>query len=306
LSDAINNMARSIHDRLLNASKQTGRPYNELQQRFAMQRFLYRLSVSPFADQFTLKGALAFLAWTGGKQMYRPTMDIDLLGRTSNDAENLVKVFQAVVEQDVPNDGLVFDPDSITAAPITEDAEYNGMRVRLAGRMGNARTAIQIDIGFSDSPLPKPQRLELPGLLDFPALSMRGYRPESSIAEKLQAMVARDVLNSRMKDFADLWYLSRHFDFDGPVLAQAIASTFERRSTPVPANPTAFSGEFAQREDKQAQWKAFMRRSRPEGVPDEFAEVVGGVADFLGPVLSHLAADQPPPTHWQAPGPWQF
>ncbi len=306
MSDAINNMARSVHDRLLKVSREKGFRFNDLQQRFAMQRFLYRLSVSPFADQFTLKGALAFLAWTGGKQMYRPTMDIDLLGSTSNDAENLVKVFQAVVEQDVPNDGLVFDPDSITAAPITEDAEYNGMRVRLVGRMDNARIAIQIDIGFSDSPLPKPQRLKLPGLLDFPALSMTGYRPESSIAEKLHAMVARDVLNSRMKDFADLWYLSRHFDFDGPVLAQAIAGTFERRDTSVPANPTAFSGEFAQREDKQAQWKAFMRRSRPEGVPDEFAEVVMGVAEFLGPVLAHLPADQPPPNHWQAPGPWQF
>jgi Nucleotidyl transferase AbiEii toxin, Type IV TA system len=291
LTDAINNMARSVHDRLLKVSREKGLSFNDLQQRFAMQRFLYRLSISPFADQFTLKGALAFLAWTGGKQTYRPTMDIDLLGRTSNEAENLVKVFQAVVEQDVP---------------IAEDAEYNGMRVRLAGRMGNARIAIQIDIGFSDSPLPKPQRLELPGLLDFPSLSMTGYRPESSIAEKLEAMVARDVLNSRMKDFADLWYLSQHFDFDGPVLAQAIAGTFDRRSTPIPANPTAFSVEFAQREDKQAQWKAFMRRSRPEVVPDEFAEVVVGVAGFLGPVLAHLAADQPMPQQWQAPGPWQF
>jgi hypothetical protein len=237
--------------------------------------------------------------------MYRPTLDIDLLGRTSNDAENLVRVFRAVAEQDVPNDGLVFDPDSITAAPIAEDAEYNGMRVRLAGRMGNARIAIQIDIGFSDSPVPKPQRLELPGLLDFPALSITGYRPESSIAEKLQAMVARDVLNSRMKDFADLWYLSQHFNFDGAVLAEAIASTFESRNTPIPVNPTAFSVEFAQREDKQAQWKAFMRRSRPEGVPGEFAEAVAGVAAFLGPILAHLAADQPLPHHWEAPGPWR-
>jgi len=305
LSDAINNMARSVHDRLLKVSREKGLRFNDLQQRFAMQRFLYRLSVSPYADQFTLKGALAFLAWTGGEQMYRPTMDIDLLGRTSNDADNLVRVFRAVVGQDVPIDGLVFDPDSITAGPITEDAEYNGMRVRLTGRMGNARIAIQIDIGFSDSPLPKPQRLELPGLLDFPALFMTGYRPESSIAEKLQAMVARDVLNSRMKDFADLWYLSRHFDFDGPVLAQAITGTFERRNTPIPASPTAFSAEFAQREDKQAQWKAFLRRSRPEGVPGEFSEAVANVAAFLGPILAHLAADKLLPQRWQAPGPWQ-
>lgn len=135
---------------------------------------------------------------------------------------------------------------------------------------------------------------------------MTGYRPESSIAEKLQAMVARDVLNSRMKDFADLWYLSRHFDFDGSMLAQAIAATFERRNTPIPANPTAFGAEFAQRDDKQAQWRAFLRRSTPEGVPDKFAEAVACVAAFLGPILAHLVADQPMPQRWQAPGPWQM
>jgi predicted nucleotidyltransferase component of viral defense system len=305
MSNAIINMARSVHDRLLKVSREKGLRFNNLQQRFAMERLLYRLSVSPFADQFTLKGALAVLAWTGGEQMYRPTMDIDLLGRTSNDPESLVEVFRSVVEQDVPIDGLIFDPDSITASPITEDAEYNGMRVRLTGRMANARIAIQIDIGFSDSPLPQPQQVSLPGLLDFPTLSMMGYRPESTIAEKLQAMVARDVLNSRMKDFADLWYLSRHFDFDGSVLAQAIARTFERRSTPIPPDPIAFTEEFALRDDKHVQWKAFLRRSRPDDVPEDFAEAVAGVAAFLKPVLGHLASGQPLPGNWLHPGPWQ-
>lgn len=142
VSDVIRNMARSVHDRLLNLSKQSGLPYNQLQQRFAMERFLYRLSISPFADQFTLKGALAFLAWSGSDQMYRPTMDIDLLGRTSNAEESLVAVFQSVAQQVVPNDGLEFDSDSVTASPITEDAEYNGMRVRLNARLANARISI--------------------------------------------------------------------------------------------------------------------------------------------------------------------
>ncbi|MCE5280312.1 MAG: nucleotidyl transferase AbiEii/AbiGii toxin family protein [Planctomycetaceae bacterium] len=305
MSDTVRNMARSVHDRLLKIAKEKGRPYNDLQQRFAMERFLYRLSSSPFAGQFTLKGALALLAWTGSGRMYRPTMDIDLLGHTSNEAESLVKVFQAVAAQDVPIDGLVFDAQSVTAVPITEDAEYNGMRVRLTGRMGNARISIQIDIGFSDRPIPKPQRLDLPGLLDFPGVSMMGYRPESSIAEKLQAMVARDVLNSRMKDFADIWHLAQGFAFEGSTLAQAIVSTFERRNTPIPANPTAFSNEFAHREEKQAQWAAFVRRSAPTGVPDNFVEVVAGVAAFLGPVLAHLADNQRLPQRWQAPGPWQ-
>ncbi len=229
MSDQIKGMARSVHDRLLNAAKQTGRPYNELQQRFAMERFLYRLSVSPFADHFTLKGALAFLAWTGANQMYRPTIDIDLLGRTSNSEDNLVSIFRTVSQQAVPNDGLVFDSDSVAIEPIDEEAEYHGVRVRLLGRLGNARIPMQIDIGFSDAPVPQPRPVQIPVLLDFPSPSMQGYRPESSIAEKLQSMVDRDIRNSRMKDFADVYFLSKHFDFDGPVLAEAIASTFARR-----------------------------------------------------------------------------
>ena len=186
MSDTIKNMARSVHDRLLNISRKNHLRYNDLQQRFAMERFLYRLSISPFAEQFTLKGALAFLAWTGESQMYRSTMDIDLLGQTSNTEDNLVRIFQAVASQSAPNDGLEFNSDSVATEPISEDAEYHGMRVRLTGLLANARIAIQVDTGFSDTPFPPPKQIEIPGLLNFPTLSMKGYRPESSIAEKFQ------------------------------------------------------------------------------------------------------------------------
>lgn len=299
-------MAHSVHDRLLNLSKQTDQRYNDLQQRFAMERFLYRLSISPFADQFTLKGALAFLAWTGAKQMYRSTMDIDLLGRTSNAAESLIYMFQTVARQEAPNDGLAFDPASVLVEPIAEDAEYQGMRVRLTGRLANARIAIQIDIGFSDTPVPQPERVELPGLLDFPATSMMGYRLETSIAEKLHTMVARDVLNSRMKDFADIWYLAQHFDFDGQTLCDAIAGTFQRRDTTIPVSPVALSAEFAQRQDKQVQWKAFTHRAVTTGIPADFAKIIEDIASFLDPILGHLVGGGPRPQTWYGGGPWQF
>ena len=134
---------------------------------------------------------------------------------------------------------------------------------------------------------------------------MCGYRPESSIAEKFHAMVQRDVLNSRMKDFADIWYLSQHFEFQGKALADAIASTFNSRELPVPLKPIAFSAEFVQREDKQKQWKAFLRRTSPEGIPTDFAQIVGDIAAFLSPVLEHLAGGQSLPGYWPASGPWQ-
>ena len=134
---------------------------------------------------------------------------------------------------------------------------------------------------------------------------MQSYRPESTIAEKLQAMVDRDIRNSRMKDFADLWYLSQHFDFDGPLLAEAIASTFQRRQTPIPAEPIAFTAEFARLESKQAQWNAFTRRTTPSSLPIEFEPVVATIATFLGPILSHLVINQPVPQRWLHPGPWR-
>ena len=288
MSDQIKGLPQSVHDRLLNIARKANRPYNELQQRFAMERFLYRLSVSPFADQFTLKGALAFLAWTKAGSFYRPTMDIDLLGRTSNSEENLIRIFQAVVQQQVPDDGLRFDPDSVSVEPIAEEAEYHGIRVRLLGRLANARISMQIDIGFSDAPVPQPEPVQLPTLLDFPAPSMLGYRPESTIAEKFQAMVDRDIRNSRMKDFADLWFLSNHFGFDGAVLANAIAETFRRRDTAMPVDPAPLSSQFAEDTTKQTQWAAFLRKGKLKGLPEQFSQVITDLQPFLQPIAQTI------------------
>ena len=305
MNDEIRDMPKSVHDRLLNIARKANRPYNEFQQRFAMERFLYRLSVSSFSQQFILKGALAFLAWTGEQSLYRPTMDIDLLGRTSNSQENLLRIFRAVAGQKAPDDGLRFDADSVTIEPIDDDAEYQGIRVKLLGRLANARIPMQIDIGFSDAPVPQPQQMSLPALLDFPAPTMQGYRPESAIAEKFQAMVDRDMRNSRMKDFADLWYLCGHFRFDGTAVADSIAATFRRRNTPMPAEPVPLSSQLAQDVTKQTQWTAFVRKGKLAGLPEHFSEVIAALRPFLLPIAEAVAAGSPFAGTWTPPGPWR-
>ena len=299
----VKNVAHSVRQRLINEAKRTGRLYNEIEQYYAMERFLYRLAQSEHGDRFVLKGALLFTLWQGNR--FRPTRDIDLLGRLDNSQEAVANVFRAVCNQDVPDDGLVFDPASVATLAIAEDADYQGVRVNMEGRLGTSRIRIQVDIGFSDVVVPVPVEADYPTILDYPPPRLKAYSRESVIAEKLEAMVSLGEGNSRMKDFADLWHLSRNFDFDGPVLTKAIASTFHRRQTTIAAQPTALSPVFAQIEAMQTRWKAFLRRSSPEGIPVSFNEVIDGLAKFILPILAHLAADQPMPRRWQAPGPWQ-
>jgi len=300
----VTNIAHSVRQRLLNEAKRTGRLYNEIEQYYAIERFLYRLSQSEHSDKFVLKGALLFTTWHG--QRFRATRDIDLLGRLSNSQEGIAEVFRDVCSQSVPDDGLIFDPSSVTTAAIAEDAEYEGVRVNVDGRLGTGRVRIQVDIGFSDVIVPESTEIDYPAILDFPSPHLKAYSRESVVAEKLEAMVALGEGNSRMKDFADLWFLSRHFDFEGQLLAEAVRDTFRRRQTPLQTQPTALSPAFARIEAKQAQWKAFFHRSSPEGAPADLAEVINAISAFLMPILAHPAANEPLPRTWEAPGPWQM
>jgi hypothetical protein len=223
-----------------------------------MERFLYRLSVSPHSDQFILKGALMLFVWC--PEPSRQTMDIDLLGRVPNDLDLIGTVFRAICTQDVPSDGMVFDQSTVEVERITREAAFEGVRAKLRGGLGNTRELIRVDIGFGDRVVPQPEILDYPTLLDFPAPRLRAYRRETAIAEKLQAMVQLGDLNSRMKDFLDVWSLSRCFDFDGQVLAEAIGATFDQRSQQVPSSPLALTAEFARSPSKQQQWSSFLRK----------------------------------------------
>lgn len=297
------NIAASIHRRLLDKAKDSARPFNELFQYYAIERFLYRLSRSSHAGEFVLKGALMFLVWE--LRSSRSTMDIDMLGRMKNSPEAVIATVREICRQEVEPDGVVFDPESVGGERITEGADYEGVRIRFRGSLDTARIAIQLDVGFGDIVIPSPVRVAYPTILDLPAPVIRGYSRESTIAEKFEAMVRHDVMNSRMKDFWDVRLLSRQFDFNGETLAKAIAETFATRHTPVPADPVAFTEAFMRDKTKQAQWKAFLHKIRMAGDSDAFADAVYAVSSFLMPVVDHLVNHQPIPTVWKAPGPWQ-
>jgi len=298
----IRNIPASVHQRLLTKARESSRPFNELLQHFAIERFMYRLSKSPYADRFILKGALMLSAWSGS--MSRPTMDIDLSGRIENDPAKIAAAMKEVCKMVVVEDGMTFDPETVTAMRIMDDAGYQGVRVRIRGFLGNARVAVQADIGFGDVIVPGPLKVTYPVLLDFPPPELSGYSMESTIAEKFHAMVKCGILNSRIKDFHDIWMLSRSFDFRGAILAKAIETTFANRDTPVPVDPAVFDDSFPKDKDKNVQWRGFIRKSRLSGAPDSFADIVAGVKMFLEPPAIALAGQRMFRSRWKAPGPW--
>lgn len=304
MAGEIKNIAASVHQRLLNKAKEYSRPFNEILQHFAIERFIYRLSKSPHADKFILKGALMFSAWTGS--MSRPTMDIDLLGNIENSTDLIIAVFKDACETEVDNDGIVFHKDTVTATRITEDADYKGVRVLLRGNLGSIRLFLQIDIGFGDVIIPKPDRVNYPVLLDFPPPELDGYTMESAVAEKFQVMAKLGLLNSRMKDFYDIWFLSQRFDFKGETLIEAIEKTFEKRKTPLISEPSIFNPSFMKNDIKQAQWHGFVNKTRLTDAPISFENVSVGIKYFLQPVVVSMINRQTFRLFWAAQGPWHI
>ncbi len=281
MSNAKQNLPASIHQRLLNKAHETGQAFNELIQYYALERLLYRLSISDHAEQFILKGALMFNAW--GLADTRPTRDIDLLGHTPNQIEQIANIFREVCKQDVERDGLEFNANEIQGEHIKEDAEYEGIRISLTATLGKTRLPIQIDIGFADVITPAPENVDYPTILDFPSPHLHGYPPETVIAEKFQAMVILGIANSRMKDFHDIWMLTNHFKFDGATLQRAIERTFQNRNTELPDESHAiFSDEFANR--KTEQWTSFGRKIRGTQTI-EMVQIVQLLREFLIPVI---------------------
>ena len=297
------NLPASVRQRLANKAKETARPFQEVLQYFAMERFLYRLSRSRHADRFVLKGALMFTAW--GAPASRPTKDIDLLARADNAVAAVTAVMAEVCGEAVDADGLVFDLGSVAGQAIKEDADYSGVRVTFLVTLQTARVSMQIDVGFGDVVTPAATMTDYPVLLDFAAPRLLGYPRETVVAEKFEAMTKLGLLNSRMKDFYDLWLLARQFDFDGPTLTTAIRRTFENRKTNVASLPTALTPAFGGDATKQAQWQGFLRKSKLGDAPTALQAVVDALVPFLSPVAGAVERGAPFDERWVAPGPWQ-
>ncbi len=297
------NVAHSVRDRLLKLSKERGEEFNFVLVRYGLERLLYRLTQSAHADNFVLKGAMLFTIWS--KHPHRATKDLDLLGFGSPDLTRLADIFRAVCTKGVEDDGVVFDPKSVSAERIKEDAEYEGVRVLLTGKLGSAELRLQVDVGFGDAVTPQPMMIDFPTLLPGPAPTVRAYPREAVVAEKLHAMVLLGMTNSRMKDFFDLWFLSREFAFESKPLRGSIRATFEARGTPIPKTPpTALTEVFALDPTKQTQWKAFLSRSRVTEANITLPEVIGVIAPFLLPELERAATGSIINASWAPGGPW--
>ena len=300
----IQNLAASVHARLLKRTELGGEDYQFVLMRYGAERLMYRLSQSEYASNFVLKGAMLFLVWTGAQ--HRPTKDMDLLALNSASVDRLRDIFRELCGLPVTEDGLVFESDSVQAEEIREDNLYQGVRVTLLARLGKSRVPIQVDIGFGDAVTPKPVRMIFPTLLDFPAPHLAMYPRETVVAEKFEAMVKLGQANSRMKDFYDVWVLSRDFDFDGGVLSTAIQATFKRRKTAlIPTMPLALTSEFSNDASKQRQWEAFMRRSRLKMAAEGLERVVAEIREFLEAPVVAASKGERLKSVWAKGGPWK-
>ena len=255
------NLAASVRQKLFGLARARNEDFGLMLVKYGLERILYRLSRSKHRDAFVLKGALLFELWT--HRSYRATRDADFLARGDNTPERFVTIFKELCVIDVDPDGLTFDAGSVKAERITEDADYEGVRVTFTAYLERARIPIQIDIGFGDVITPAPIETTYPTLLPGPNPHLLTYPKETVVSEKFEVMVKLGIANSRMKDFYDLETLSRTLDFDGKTLREAIGKTFERRGTELPSSgtPVAFTSEFYDDANKKKQWAAFCTRN---------------------------------------------
>lgn len=298
------NLAASVQHRLLQFAQRTQEEHQLVLMRYGLERLLFRLSLSPYANEFVVKGAMMFLVWNG--EAYRATKDLDLLSLQSGTVERFGNWFRELCRVPVEEDGLVFLPESVRAEDIREDEAYQGVRVRLEARLGKSKIPLQVDIGFGDAVTPKARKAGFPTLLGSPAPQLAMYPMETAIAEKFEALVSLGILNSRMKDFYDLWVMSREFEFDGAGLAAAITATFKRRKTPLPEGaPFALTDKFGNDPAKREQWRAFVKRGRLKLVEPNLMTVLEAVRDFLLTVVAATAGGGKFKAHWPKGGPWQ-
>lgn len=297
------NLAASIHRRLLNGARERGEDPQFILQRYAAERFLYRLGESPHREQFVLKGAMLFALWGGS--VYRPTRDLDFTGYGSDAIEAVLDRIRDICSLAAPDDGMSFDVTSLRAEPIREEVEYGGLRIVFEARLGSAQVRMQVDVGFGNAIEPRATDAEYPTLLDAPAPRIRAYPHEAVVAEKLHAMVVLGERNSRYKDFYDLHVLARQFPFDGATLAGSIAATFDRRRTTMgTALPAALAPRFFADGARAEQWRAYLTRNALPGAPADFGAAGEQLQAFLGPPWTALADGRAFFDTWPPAGPW--
>ena len=288
MKQPVANYGDSVRARLLAIANREHLQLEYLLLRYAVERFLWRLGKSRYADRFILKGASAFAVWTG--LFGRMTRDADFAAFGEPDSQKLIAAFKDVCAIPCPSDAVVFDQGSFQSESIKKGDGYPGTRIRFTATIGGAHVALQFDIGFGDIIHPFPEKMEYPILLDGEKPLVRIYPIYAAISEKFQVMVARGMANSRLKDYYDIWYLAEHCDIDNDVLACAIRKTFQRRGTPIPMRlPTSLTEQFYENDAKQTQWNAFLRKMPSKSRPDSMKAVVERICALLEPIIVQLA-----------------
>jgi len=263
-------------------AKARGSSVAEVIQYYAMERFLFRLGTSNHADAFVLKGAMLLRVWDAASS--RSTRDIDFLAFGSIDPESMRRCILEIIAQETCEDCIRFDSTSLQVAIIKEHDEYQGVRVKFTAALESAKIPMQLDIGFGDAVRPEIVWEDFPILLDAPAPRIRIYSRESIIAEKTHAMAKLGLINSRLKDYYDIWLLSRHWTFEQSTLVAALEATFRARSTTIPHELTGLSREYVLQH--QGMWINYIKKNGLTA--DPFEMVVDRLEQFLIPCLDSI------------------
>ncbi|MCX6142505.1 MAG: nucleotidyl transferase AbiEii/AbiGii toxin family protein [Ignavibacteriales bacterium] len=289
------NTAASVLARLKNLAEKEHLDFNFLLLRYLQERFLARLARSKHADKFVLKGGFLLLAYN--IQKARPTKDVDFLGiNVPKDPKELEHIVQEIILADI-DDGVQFQAESIRSEIIKEDADYEGIRIKIEARIGTTRNIIRLDFGFGDIVTPMPMRMDYPAILDRTPVKVFAYSKESIVAEKFEAMVKLGSFNSRMKDFYDIVFLSHEFDFEGPLLQSAIQKTFARRETSLVLSAKLLQSNLGEQVSLQNLWRAFLERSNLS-TKDDFHEIFQSIRAFVKPIIDAATAGKPMALNW--------
>ena len=287
-NEPIKNYGKSIRNKLLNISKEKNIFHQTILTRYFQERLLYRMSQTRFRSNFYLKGGALMYAYE--KFAARPTLDIDFLGNSiSNEGESIVAAFREICSVPYEEDGITFDIDHITAQDITEFKDYHGVRLSIPVRMDSITQVLTMDIGFGDVVTPKPIDLDYPKLLEhLPSVNILAYSLETVIAEKFHAVIDLADQNSRMKDYYDLYNLLSKEKYDRNIIQEAIKHTFDNRHTPYDASTMFFRKDFAENQQMQVRWKAFLRKiTKSDEV--SFSDVVTFIQNTMRPYWEKLA-----------------
>lgn len=294
--------AASVRARLYNHAREHRDDFQRVLTRYAIERLLFRLSQTEAAERYVLKGAMLFVTWP--EHVFRPTGDLDLLGQGHPDPAAITELFTRICGVQVPEDGIIFDPETLKVEAVREADKYQGVQLSVKGVLAKAIAHVQVDIGFGDHVYPPPKRQNFPSLLpDMPAPSIMMYPPETVVAEKFEAMIRFGEANGRIKDFYDIWITTRTFPFELPMLVEAIGGTLRRRETALPVEmPVGLTGAFATIADEKGLWTGFLRRNPPTLEPPTFPELLEELRRFFGPLIAALATPEGARGRWDPDG----